>query len=963
MKNKEKTKTPLSKDEKKEAKKAKKLLKKEKKLAKKNPYQLYDPSRMQGSWLTQSIGYFLRFFAIGFSVFGVCILVCDAFLLTEVNWLPLLLYCVFIVSAFSLIFIGSWLSLVGVGLIGAFVGLFFAFFGNLLTFYVTGSETLINRVMDRLSSRGFAAFSHISFSPFGGMDRDMLVYGGVFALATLLGLIFAAFSAKRTRLIPMLIFGGGLCVICFTYNLCNTNWGIACVLAGLCSAIVLSAYDKTYRSHKKSKKSRAYSGYSAAIAGVLAMIMLLVPTMSITDRFIEIEPISRRMEAARMIITTILTGGDPKYNKMNTLSSETSAKISDFEPTGALLFTVGSETSKRNIYLRGWIGSDYSASSDTWALLNDDDYAAMTRDIRGEYSGFTGDDVTAMLYSLYDSRSLTPGADFYSNTKMGFVSTFVDIRYVRNTGLIYVLPSAYNSLMGLLEFESTNKGYTERVDLFSDGVYRSSWFNLKKSYSAIAIAPSYIDEDYAENAEKMIRYYSLLKDQIDNIYNYPNGEANIAAFEQILLDNGLENFGSAPLRDYIAMNNAQKQEWYGKYISLISSYTKYVNEFYTKVTVTEGLQKVYDEIMPEAEEKTTTHEKLMCVIDYLVKNCEYSLTPAKPSGQYKSDVDSFLLETKEGYCVQFATAATLLFRMMGYPARYVQGYVANDFNRAPKLTEEEIENGEGENRASYISNVTDENAHAWVEVYIEGLGWRTYEPTPVFYTNIYDYKDELSDALGKFESGGLEFPDDVDSSDEDKTTTTPEVTEPVTTEPDTDEEENKAHIPFNVKTAIELGITVIIIAGAVLLIIWHIKRVRRIVDARRYFIERAKYGSFESDSDQNSVASVVIDSIYDVHYIIGNRPRMGEDPTQFAARVDNPDLTRPEEVKKQRRALTLPHTFTEMTVLMEKHEFGKALSREELSAMGEYLTELTRVEYRALNIFKKIWYRYFRFMI
>ncbi len=967
MKKNEKKSGAVSKNAKKEAKKAKKLLKKEKKLAKMNRYQLYDPNKMQGSLITMSIGYFLRFFAIAFSVFGVCIMVCDSFLLTEVNWIPLLIYCVFVVSAFSLIFIGGWLSLIGLGLIALFVGGFFLFAGNILTFYVSGVEVLVNRVMQRLASRGFAAISNISLPYFGGISDNLLPYGGVFALATLLSLIFAAFSAKRTRLIPMIIFGGGLCAVCFTYNLCNTNWGIACTLAGLCSAIVLSAYDKIYRNHKKSRKSRAYSGYSAAVAGVLAMIMLLIPTVTINDRFIEIGPISRSMEEARLILTTLLTGGDPKYNKMNTLNRETSAKITDIEPTDTVLFTVGSEINRRNIYLRGWIGKNFTPGKDTWSVIDDDDYKQMGKEIQYDYGGFTGDDITSLLYTLYDpaSTAINADSDHYSSTQLGFVSTFIDIEYVRNTGLIYVLPSAYNSLRGLYEFESRSDRYKEKMELYSDGIYRSTWFNLKKSYTASAVTPTYIESNYAENAEKMALGYKLLIEYIDNSYQNNNSEENIAAFKAALerqgfgiLSEGLVNTYS----NYLKMKNSDRMSWTRNNVSLVNAYTSYVHDFYTDVTVTEGLQKIYDEIMPLTENLNTTHDKLMCVIDYLVKNYEYSLTPTKPSGQYESDLDSFLLETKNGYCVQFATAATLLFRMMGYPARYVQGYVASGFNKAPKLTQEQIDAGEEAPVAEYVTNVTDRNAHAWVEVYIDGLGWRTYEPTPVFYTNLYEYKEELGGAIDKFdENGNPVTPNDTTS---DETTTPPPVTtEPETAEPDDNEEEETTSVPFNVKSLITLLVIIAVIAGAVLIIVLHIKRVHRIVQARRYYIDRAIYGTFENEDDKNKVAAIICDSIYDTQYIIGKRPRVGEDPTQFAKRVDEYDLTKPEEVKRQRRAITLPMTFTEVTQLIGKQEFGKVLTRQELSMLGEYLSQLVKVEYKALNIFKKIWYRYFRFMI
>ncbi|MFQ7452488.1 MAG: transglutaminase-like domain-containing protein [Flavonifractor plautii] len=71
----------------------------------------------------------------------------------------------------------------------------------------------------------------------------------------------------------------------------------------------------------------------------------------------------------------------------------------------------------------------------------------------------------------------------------------------------------------------------------------------------------------------------------------------------------------------------------------------------------------------------------------------------------------FLTESHRGYCMHFASAAVLLLRSMGVPARYVSGFVAD----VP---------------ASGRVNVPDSAAHAWVEVYIDGYGWEPVEVTP-----------------------------------------------------------------------------------------------------------------------------------------------------------------------------------------------------------------------------------------
>lgn len=75
-------------------------------------------------------------------------------------------------------------------------------------------------------------------------------------------------------------------------------------------------------------------------------------------------------------------------------------------------------------------------------------------------------------------------------------------------------------------------------------------------------------------------------------------------------------------------------------------------------------------------------------------------------GAYPQDVDFvryFLTESGEGRCVHFATTATLLYRSLGYPARFVSGYSAV----VEKTT----------------TLVPDYAAHAWTEIWIDGLGW------------------------------------------------------------------------------------------------------------------------------------------------------------------------------------------------------------------------------------------------
>ncbi|MCM1438272.1 MAG: hypothetical protein NC131_03530 [Roseburia sp.] len=69
----------------------------------------------------------------------------------------------------------------------------------------------------------------------------------------------------------------------------------------------------------------------------------------------------------------------------------------------------------------------------------------------------------------------------------------------------------------------------------------------------------------------------------------------------------------------------------------------------------------------------------------------------------------------------FATAATLMFRSMGFASRYVEGYFVN------------CREG-GATGESLSVNVTGESTHAWSEVYFDGIGWLPIEVTPTFFS-------------------------------------------------------------------------------------------------------------------------------------------------------------------------------------------------------------------------------------
>ncbi|MEW9503229.1 transglutaminase TgpA family protein [Jeotgalibacillus marinus] len=86
-------------------------------------------------------------------------------------------------------------------------------------------------------------------------------------------------------------------------------------------------------------------------------------------------------------------------------------------------------------------------------------------------------------------------------------------------------------------------------------------------------------------------------------------------------------------------------------------------------------------------------------------------------------VDQFLFETQRGYCDNFSTSMVVLLRAVDIPARWVKGYTEG----------ERI--GPAENGLTEYE-VTNNNAHSWVEVFFPSLGWVPFEPTVGFQNNV-----------------------------------------------------------------------------------------------------------------------------------------------------------------------------------------------------------------------------------
>lgn len=122
-----------------------------------------------------------------------------------------------------------------------------------------------------------------------------------------------------------------------------------------------------------------------------------------------------------------------------------------------------------------------------------------------------------------------------------------------------------------------------------------------------------------------------------------------------------------------------------------------VPDFYLQIPNSVTL-RTFDLVREITKEKTNSKDKVEAIKKYLETNYKYSLDVSEvPEG--KDFLDYFLFTEKKGYCEYFATAMTMMCRMSGVPARYVEGF---------KLSDKKDSEG------NYI--VSNMDAHAWCEV-------------------------------------------------------------------------------------------------------------------------------------------------------------------------------------------------------------------------------------------------------
>ncbi|WP_075620417.1 DUF4129 domain-containing transglutaminase family protein [Paenisporosarcina indica] len=140
-------------------------------------------------------------------------------------------------------------------------------------------------------------------------------------------------------------------------------------------------------------------------------------------------------------------------------------------------------------------------------------------------------------------------------------------------------------------------------------------------------------------------------------------------------------------------------------------------EFDRYLQLPEGLpERVRELAYSITEDKTSLYEKARALESYFPRNgFIYDQTNVSIPKSSQDYVDQFLFETKRGYCDNFSTSMVVMLRSLDIPARWVKGFAEGEAMR----------NDNGDR----VYQITNNNAHSWVEAYLPGIGWMPFEPT------------------------------------------------------------------------------------------------------------------------------------------------------------------------------------------------------------------------------------------
>ncbi|MCR5263261.1 MAG: transglutaminase-like domain-containing protein, partial [Clostridiales bacterium] len=664
------------------------------------------------------------------------------------------------------------------------------------------------------------------------IENERLLNIALVGMIVVLAAIYVFALVKKTRLSIALGLGLIIAAGVFTYNVARNNWWFAMMLAAMGGMLALKLYDKHYApaeedqavtdlagketaASKKARRSgitkrQALGGFAGGTAMLLVFIAAAAPAATIKHRWDYYEFIDRKLTYFNAVTSSFIVGEVPNQGDLGYLGNLDTLNARDVE-TELHVFT-GQEMLKVQtsypfpMYLRSWVGTYFQ--EDKW-------YSATTEDVE-RYRGRFGPDFVPeqIMKNFYGTLStylmrVNSLSSYYDHVDDGFTTVSVDMKNVSSSGNLLFIPTFFDPASGLMKYGTTEfEPYEENYKNYYEGIYTTGWLNINKQYRVSAYVPTYRSPEFEKHLADQLEDYSRIIELIrmyDSgvISGYPEPEPQMTVAEEngeITMTDALES-GTLPVAydtvhrafdAYTAMTREEQKQFLYNNVTLAEDYEDFVRSVYLGYPRLDALNKAafgiidilkekYPEVMAEVETSEGVfdvgilydripYETIRTVIDWLSGNFTYTLTPVASRYKNRDAITTFLNETHEGYCVQFATAAALLLRELGVPTRYCEGYIVDSFDRNDLSASNAEYNEKNEIVNRYSSSVRDWDAHAWIECYLPGRGWMQFETTPEYYDSMYKLYEQTttsySSSAGHMSEPVTETSEEDDDDDE-----------------------------------------------------------------------------------------------------------------------------------------------------------------------------------------------------
>lgn len=241
--------------------------------------------------------------------------------------------------------------------------------------------------------------------------------------------------------------------------------------------------------------------------------------------------------------------------------------------------------------------------------------------------------------------------------------------------------------------------------------------------------------------------------------------AEDAAFADLMDISQREGLGSSGMMIYQQVSPADSP-WLRQALAEVEHNQERVHDQYTALP--DDLPQSVRAVVTQAQSDGVTvpaadHDEQIAAMRWLVdyftdpdNGFVYTLDAPDGDGRNNLEVVGDFLERRSGYCSHYASALAVLGRALGVPTRMVLGYSASGVQA----------------EADFTYEVTADQLHAWVEAYIDDVGWVPFDVTPASADDAD--ADDAADTLAAQIGDDADAPaqeDDADTAEEDGATT------------------------------------------------------------------------------------------------------------------------------------------------------------------------------------------------